>query len=151
MSKCFLLIDDALNEQTRASSNALNVIEFVQWLQYINPSQVSPLDVVVRKIPSSSRTHHLYTSKRKPAICVSLASLCESYLYSYPTSGYKHKRVGVRFHSQEWERLVGFTCTVFMEPVLEAQLSAGVVQISTRILPSQGDSSIAAAHPIACI
>lgn len=116
--------------------NALNAIEFVQWNRYINISQMSPCDVLVRKIPGVSNTFHLYTTKRKPAMCISLVSCIESCIYKFPSSGIKHKRVSVRFHSQEWERAVAFTCMVFQQQALEAQLSGGVLQISTRFVPS---------------
>lgn len=131
MSKCFRAHCQSLL-LIFVISNAFNAIVFVEWHRYINISTISPCAVLVRKVPNGTPLFHLYTSKRKPAICISLVSCCESFLTRLPPSGIQHKRVGVRFHSQEWERLVGFVCTVFREPVLEAQLSGGVTQISTR-------------------
>lgn len=109
-----------------------SIMDFLSKGNIINPATMSPLDVLVRLVPGALSMYHLYTVARKPAVCVSLVCCKESFLYSYPSTGYKHKRVSVLFHSQEWERVVAFTCTVFKQPVLAAQLSKDIIQISTK-------------------
>lgn len=97
----------------------------------INPSSVSPCDVLTRGVTGVSNRFHLFTLECKPAVCVSAIRVTESYILTPPVQGIRHKHISGVFHSQEWERAVAFVCGVFCQPVLAAQLHKDATQFST--------------------
>ncbi|KAH6902997.1 hypothetical protein BKA70DRAFT_1374066 [Coprinopsis sp. MPI-PUGE-AT-0042] len=64
-----------------------------------------------------------------------------SYLLSPPERGLRQKWLSGIFHSQEWERFVGFICTLFGHERLSAQLAKDAIQFSTRAHYGKGGDS----------
>ncbi|RXW15198.1 hypothetical protein EST38_g10657 [Candolleomyces aberdarensis] len=105
--------------------SCISIIKFRSSGRYINLCRISPLDVLVKEIvPSSVPKYHLYGLDRRHIICLAPKKLIR----------------GV-YHSQEWERFVGFICTAFDQEELEAQLYQDAIEFSTRPASSQGASS----------
>ncbi|KAJ2914814.1 hypothetical protein MD484_g5619, partial [Candolleomyces efflorescens] len=111
----------------------LNAIELRTCGDCINPSRISPRSVLIRTMPGIVPRFHLYGRNRRPAICVSTIYCTESYVTAPSPRGLQQKFISGIFHSQEWERFVGFMCTSFGYDVLHAQLSRDAIQFSTRI------------------
>ena len=113
-------------------SSVMGAITLTSVDDKVNPSSISPCDVLTRGVVGVSNRSHLYTLAREPAICVSCVRVTESFLLAPPVRGIRHKRISGVFHSQEWERAVAFVCGAFRQPVLAAQLHKDAIQFSTR-------------------
>ncbi|KAH6871665.1 hypothetical protein BKA70DRAFT_1450893 [Coprinopsis sp. MPI-PUGE-AT-0042] len=110
----------------------ISAVQFRSSGAFINPSRISPLEVCVRHVPGARVRSHLYTLDNGPAICVSTVMLVNSYLLAPPERGLRQKWLSGIFHSQEWERLVGFIVTVFGYDRLSAQLAKDAIQFTTK-------------------
>ncbi|EAU83561.2 hypothetical protein CC1G_04817 [Coprinopsis cinerea okayama7 len=93
---------------------ALNSLRFVRKDNYINPSRASNDDIKVKRISpgssSGSPRFHFYVDE-DPVI---------------------FKMLQAKFHSQEWERFVAFTCMLVDKPALHANLSRDAISFVTR-------------------
>lgn len=127
-----------ISRRPRYSSSVMSCFAFVAAGNKINPARLSPCDVLTRAVPGVSNRFHLYTLERLPAICVSAVMITESCLLAPPVKGLQHLRVAGRYHSQDWELVVSFTCGAFRQPVLAAQLYKDAMQFSTRTAETSG-------------
>ncbi|KAJ2913796.1 hypothetical protein MD484_g6606, partial [Candolleomyces efflorescens] len=91
----------------------INIIEFRASGRYMNPCRVSPLDYLVKYVPAASQKYQLHLKDRRHAICL----------------------------SAEWERFVGFICSVFDILELDAQIWQEAIQFSTRPSGSYGSGN----------
>lgn len=117
---------------TTLDSSCLNVINFEQHGDYIGPARISPQAVRIRTVTGAKSRYYLYTAERKPALCISSIFVKDSHVLAPPDKGLVQKSVTGIFHSQEWERTVGFMGTVFGHKVLRAQVSMDAMQFTTR-------------------
>lgn len=98
-----------------------------------NIARISPLDVGLRIVGDSDREHFFCADDPPaPLIAVSCGLVQASALLSGPPKGMKQKWIKVIFHTQEWQRSVGFVCTVAGVSELHAQYAMSALQISTR-------------------
>ncbi|KAJ2911861.1 hypothetical protein MD484_g8554, partial [Candolleomyces efflorescens] len=109
-----------------------NAINFTSHRNFVNPSRVSPLSLLVRSVPGARTRYYLYTKERMPAMCVSSVYCKESHLLAPPDRGLRQKWLSGIFHSQEWERCVGLVCTMFKHRYVSAQLCQDAMQFSTK-------------------
>jgi hypothetical protein len=119
-------------------SLCIGAIQFVSYKVYINPSRISPVDVSVHQMTGAKPKYNLYTSDNQPAICISTIFCDGSHVVEPSTRGLVQKWLSGIFHTQEWERFVGFMCMVFNQPRLSAQLTKDSVQFSTKASFSKG-------------
>ncbi|KAF6753994.1 hypothetical protein DFP72DRAFT_1068849 [Ephemerocybe angulata] len=112
--------------------SALHAMAFKSYKHYINISRISPLDVLVRELPGPYPRLYLYTADQKVAVCLSAVQVKESYLVEPSPVGMKQKKLHGVFHSQDFERAVGFVCTVFSKKPLSSQLAKDEMQFATR-------------------
>lgn len=108
-------------------------INFVRVGSFMNPARASPLEVGLRVMGDSDR-HHLYCtgSPPTPLIAVSAGMVQASSLLAGPSKGMKQKWIKLVFHTQEWQRSMGFIATVSGHTELHAQFAMNALQISTR-------------------
>ncbi|KAH6908653.1 hypothetical protein BKA70DRAFT_1426554 [Coprinopsis sp. MPI-PUGE-AT-0042] len=110
----------------------LSALEFRSSGSFINPCRISPLEVGAWSVPGPRIRSHLHTLDGRPAVCVSPVMCDKSYLQAPPERGLRQKWMSGIFHSQEWERFVGFMATVFGHERLSAQLARDAIQFTTR-------------------
>jgi hypothetical protein len=65
-----------------------------------------------------------------------------SYLLEPPEKGLRQKWLSGIFHSQEWDRVVGFIVTVFGHERLSAQLNKDAMQFTTKAFFGKGMSPL---------
>jgi hypothetical protein len=114
------------------TSSCYNAVNFRSHGNFVNPSRVSPLNLLVRSVPGARTRYYLYTKDRMPAMCVSSVYCKESHLLAPPERGLRQKWMTGIFHSQEWERCVGLVCTTFKHRYVSAQIGQDAMQFSTR-------------------
>ncbi|KAJ2914230.1 hypothetical protein MD484_g6192, partial [Candolleomyces efflorescens] len=123
----------------------MSAMAFTQSGRFINPTRISPLDLLVRSAPGSGQRLQLYTSDRRPAVCVSTVYCADSCLTVPSTRGLKQKYFSGIFHTQEWERCMAIMCALFRQRVLHAQLYKDAIQFATRAA-----SRARSGEPISC-
>lgn len=120
------------------SRSCLSIIEFRRYGRYINPCRISPLDVLIKSVPGSTFKYHLHGADRKVLVCLVPVLCRNSYLMEPNGQTMRKKYITGIFHSQEWERFIGFICTAFDQLELEAQLLQDAIQFATRPESAQG-------------
>lgn len=65
-------------------------------------------------------------------MCISSIFCKESHVLAPPDKGLVQKSITGLFHTQEWERTVGFMGTAFGHKTLRAQVSLDAMQFTTR-------------------
>ncbi|KAF5338081.1 hypothetical protein D9611_014179 [Ephemerocybe angulata] len=118
--------------------SAINAIVFKSHKQFLNPSRASTQSVLVRELPPGTKLQ-LYTSDRRVAICLSAVQATQSYITEPCPVGVKQKKLHGVFHSQEFERMVGFVCSAFSKELLGAQLGMDEMQFCSKSLFGDGD------------
>jgi hypothetical protein len=113
-------------------SSCLSAMTFKQCGRFINPARISPRDLLVCTLPGGGQRQQLYTSDRRPAICVSAVYCSDSCITQPSTRGLGQKSISGIYHTQEYERTVGLVCTCFEQPVLHAQIYKDAMQFATR-------------------
>lgn len=105
-----------------------------------NPSRAPPQDIILRTVGGASGRFNLYldTKPPRPLIAYSAGYLEHSQLLSTEGSPLAHRYIRMIFHTQEWERFLGFITTATGFPSLHAQLGQDALQFSTRPQPSSG-------------
>ncbi|KAF6751807.1 hypothetical protein DFP72DRAFT_1070845 [Ephemerocybe angulata] len=108
-----------------------------------NPARASPLDIAMRTVPGSNQRYNFYcaTNPAVPLTAVSCGWLERSQLVAPSETGLRQKYVTVIFHTQEWERTIGFIRTASGYPELYAQLSRDALQFSTRSQSTRAPTS----------
>lgn len=108
-------------------------INFVMAGSFRNIARASPLDAGLRVMGDSERRHVYCTgSPPTPLIAVSAGMVQASSLLAGPSKGMKQKWIKLVFHTQEWQRSMGFVATVSGHTELHAQFAMNALQISTR-------------------
>jgi hypothetical protein len=120
-----------INANTVARS-CINAVNFQRCGAYVNLARVALQDLAVRNVNAAGQTFQLYTSDRRPAICLSAIEIRDSFLYTPPKRGLRKKGVTGSMHTQEYERDVGCVCTVFDVPELHAQIFQNAISFETR-------------------
>ncbi|KAF6748639.1 hypothetical protein DFP72DRAFT_819985 [Ephemerocybe angulata] len=97
----------------------------------------------MRTVPGSNQRYNFYcaTNPPVPLIAVSCGWLERSQLVAPSETGVRQKYITVIFHTQEWERTVGFIRTASGYPELSAQLARDALQFSTKPQSSRTPTS----------
>ncbi|KAF6752333.1 hypothetical protein DFP72DRAFT_1070646 [Ephemerocybe angulata] len=116
------------------ASIAFDCVTFTEEGPIRNPARASPLDIAMRTVPGTNQRYNFYcaTNPAVPLVAVSSGWLEHSQLVALSETGLRQKYVAVIFHTQEWERTVGFIRSASGYPELWAQLSRDALQFSTR-------------------
>ncbi|KAJ3503166.1 hypothetical protein NMY22_g18340 [Coprinellus aureogranulatus] len=124
-------------------SAALSTVNFRSTGQFVNLARIGFDDIKIRTVPNAAYRYHLSLPDHRPAICVSPVMCTYSQILRPATRGVVQKFLNGVFHTQEWERTVGFICTAFGHNDLHAQLSKDAMQFATRAKPKPegGDQS----------
>ncbi|KAJ2913529.1 hypothetical protein MD484_g6885, partial [Candolleomyces efflorescens] len=113
---------------------ALNAVRFVSTPndRFVNPSRASPVGVDCKE---TGTNRHSLMRGGKPLIAVITGFLQASNVITPSTVGLPQKQVSVAFHTQEWDRYLGFIGMATGKKTMWAQYRDDALQFSTRPVP----------------
>jgi hypothetical protein len=98
---------------------------------YINLARCALTDVCFRNIGVSNQNYHLYTAHRQPVICLSAVMCTESFLECVPPKGLRKHGLGCIYHTQEYERNIGFLASASGCEGFHSQIYQNTVRFET--------------------
>ncbi|KAF8191706.1 hypothetical protein BJ912DRAFT_925123 [Pholiota molesta] len=114
---------------------ALEAIIFTEDDNYVNPSRVSPLQLIGRSLGSFNQRFEVTVNHRDTALFLSPVMVVDSYLRSFnPKLQYSgHYLTGI-YHSEEWARYGALLCMLAHQPLMKIQMWKDAVSFTTKAI-----------------